>query len=339
MLSCSAVSYEWGSSIRQHEVLCEGSILKVTANLSLLLSKLRTPHSSRLLWIDAICIDQDNMEERSQQVSIMANIYKNAVVVLMWIGDEVPYTKEAMIMIRRLATFSTIMDLDAEEISQAKDKLMDDTSIKQLFQRMQDEAAWPVVIDLLKSRTYFSRLWIMQEIILSSDPEVLCGTHHIRWELFFQAATFLRHREGWLRQSRDMSINREMFGYISMIGKMAFDKGHNDLPSLSELLTSFPKSQATDPRDCVYALLGLPHREHVGLELRIDYSKSVEEVFQHTTECCMAQDQDLLCFLSHGNVPSSRLISGAPSWVVDFGDRDWMAGMDASSLNVPFETK
>ena len=62
--------------------------MKITKNLSNALVSLRRPYESRLLWVDALCINQDDVEERSQQVSIMGRIYKEARMVLVYLGEE-----------------------------------------------------------------------------------------------------------------------------------------------------------------------------------------------------------------------------------------------------------
>jgi hypothetical protein len=62
--ACSAVSYEWGPNVREHVIFCNGRVLKITANLSLLLSKFRTSDSSQLLWIDAICLYFDRYQRK-----------------------------------------------------------------------------------------------------------------------------------------------------------------------------------------------------------------------------------------------------------------------------------
>jgi len=180
MSMCSAASYEWGSNVRQHEISCGGRILKATANLALLLSKFRSPESSQLLWVDAICINQDDEDERSQQVSIMGDIYKNAEVVLMWIGDEVLHTKDALSMIRRLAKEYSILKLK-REIGHLNYDLYEpsDLSARQRLQGILMEPSWPTVTNLLSSRSYFLRLWVIQEVVLSSKAVVVCGDHRI----------------------------------------------------------------------------------------------------------------------------------------------------------------
>jgi hypothetical protein len=99
---CEALSYEWGSPTRDYEIYCEGQTLKVTGNLLAAMRRMRSttskparkklkgrmPGRAQLLWIDAICINQDDMAERSEQVKLMTEIYRNAKRVLIWLGEE-----------------------------------------------------------------------------------------------------------------------------------------------------------------------------------------------------------------------------------------------------------
>ncbi|PVH74537.1 heterokaryon incompatibility, partial [Cadophora sp. DSE1049] len=82
-----ALSYTWGPPSppsEQQYILCDGKKLPVTENCISALYHLRKKYSNRLLWIDAICIDQTNVEEASQQVQIMGQIYQNAAEVIVW---------------------------------------------------------------------------------------------------------------------------------------------------------------------------------------------------------------------------------------------------------------
>jgi hypothetical protein len=76
-----------------------------------LLSKLRAPDSSQLPWIDAICINQDDLDEKSRQVLLIGDIYKNAATVLMWIGDQNIHSRDAIPVIRRFAELSHALNL------------------------------------------------------------------------------------------------------------------------------------------------------------------------------------------------------------------------------------
>ncbi|OCL03408.1 HET-domain-containing protein, partial [Glonium stellatum] len=86
----SALSYVWGDTFLKEIIFVSGSTQKIdlalTLNLATILRKIRLEHSSRLIWVDALCINQNDVSERSHQVSMMADIYKNADEVLIWLG-------------------------------------------------------------------------------------------------------------------------------------------------------------------------------------------------------------------------------------------------------------
>jgi Heterokaryon incompatibility protein (HET) len=168
---CEALSYEWGSPTRDYEIDCEGMSLKVTTNLLAALKRLRPtksfsgalkkgrlPWKSRLLWIDALCINQDDISERSQQVKLMGEVYRKAKRVLVWIGEAPPLARKAFYLIPRLAKIIECLNLDAYDYPQPLEGTLEirrDFTLEQLL----DEAVWPALQDILGSRTYFSRLW------------------------------------------------------------------------------------------------------------------------------------------------------------------------------------
>lgn len=81
-----ALSYCWGNTTRNHTVHCNGLPLQVTQNLFSALQHLRSTQSPRTLWVDSICINQDDIGERSHQVLLMHDIFKRADRVISWIG-------------------------------------------------------------------------------------------------------------------------------------------------------------------------------------------------------------------------------------------------------------
>jgi hypothetical protein len=86
--SYEALSYCWGDSSVKTTVRCDGGSLHVTKNLKSALLYLRNSTEERLLWIDAVCINQEDLQERSQQVGIMRDIYRNASETIVWLGEE-----------------------------------------------------------------------------------------------------------------------------------------------------------------------------------------------------------------------------------------------------------
>ncbi|KAF2193343.1 hypothetical protein K469DRAFT_550406, partial [Zopfia rhizophila CBS 207.26] len=83
-----ALSYVWGSPLYKAPISINGGLLSVTLNCELALRYLRGRYEDITLWIDAICIDQTNLAERSHQVSLMGGIYKCAEEVVVWIGND-----------------------------------------------------------------------------------------------------------------------------------------------------------------------------------------------------------------------------------------------------------
>jgi hypothetical protein len=84
----SAISYVWGDPTSKSSMVCHGQPLGITSNLSDALQQLRNEHAHKYLWADAICINQSDEAERSQQVSLMGDIYKKASDVFVWLGLE-----------------------------------------------------------------------------------------------------------------------------------------------------------------------------------------------------------------------------------------------------------
>ncbi|PMD36872.1 hypothetical protein L207DRAFT_381808, partial [Hyaloscypha variabilis F] len=136
-----ALSYVWGDAQDKIPVLVNGKQLLITRNLESFLQRQRNTFSpneqpSRIFWVDAICIDQTNLEERSRQVAFMADIYKEADTVLAWLGEETPISRIAMTALSR------------------PDADYDTASNEETF----------AVLKYFQSGYYWDRLWIVQEL-------------------------------------------------------------------------------------------------------------------------------------------------------------------------------
>jgi hypothetical protein len=85
-----AVSYTWatvyGDASLSSHVSCRGKKIAITKNCESMLRTLRRQGTNRTIWVDAICIDQENTEERNHQVRLMATIYSNASQVVAYLG-------------------------------------------------------------------------------------------------------------------------------------------------------------------------------------------------------------------------------------------------------------
>ncbi|KAH8654655.1 heterokaryon incompatibility protein-domain-containing protein, partial [Tricladium varicosporioides] len=142
--------------------------LPVTINCKLALQYLRHPSETRVIFVDAICIDQNNLEERSQQVALMGEIYGKAENVLVWLGPATEDSDLAMHCIERFAV--KMSDRHGNE-----------------FQRL--SFMWDPL-----DRTYFDRLWPLQETTCARSSEFICGERVVPWKSFQYTYAFLAKR-------------------------------------------------------------------------------------------------------------------------------------------------
>lgn len=153
----SAVSYTWGDCELSHQLFVRHDAqswhcLHITASVDSLLRHLRVPYKPKLLWIDAICLDQKDETEKTQQIPLMGRIYSDAKRVHIWLGDtEVEEAARAFAVIR-----------SAEREEQPK------------F----DEAETMCLTGFF-TRPWFTRRWIVQEAVFSHDAIFHCSSHNL----------------------------------------------------------------------------------------------------------------------------------------------------------------
>jgi hypothetical protein len=176
ILKYAALSYAWGAETTDREISMDGGSLLVNPNLEGALLEFRKrpvlfipddhpdeppvlPRELSLIWIDAICINQKNLEERGEQVKLMQNIYKGASSLIVWLGTESDHS----------IAFSVLRKFDKQlSITPAPGE----RSTEQLDASEEELAA----IIKLFSRPWFTRYWILQEYTLGDPPQKLQET-------------------------------------------------------------------------------------------------------------------------------------------------------------------
>jgi hypothetical protein len=165
--SYEALSYVWGSWNPVQSILIDNGQLDVTPNLYAALVRLRDASFPRIIWIDAICIDQADDEEKSDQIRIMANIYGKANRVLVWLGESADDSDKALEIIRaRGAVYMNepktgVDDVDdVLELIRAEDAFSANEPKTRKIQQ---------VITSLLQREWFERIWVCQELLRVFD--------------------------------------------------------------------------------------------------------------------------------------------------------------------------
>jgi ankyrin repeat protein len=265
-----ALSYTWGSAEKPYEIETDGKKFPVAKNLFQALEHLRLQHQDRILWIDAICIDQSNIDERGHQVRQMSSIYQRAEQVIVWLGQPTVNTD---------LFFHYMQCLEKEAVGHACINWKNSdgrwqllwSNIRLLWNDLNQDAQREGFEDLLQ-RPWFRRVWIVQEVANARSAKIMCGKKLVSTRIFTVAPILL----GITPDSHCQAILDIMPGPSR---RYSWWSGSRDLRTL---LLKFRQSEATDPRDNIYALLGIQSGGCRTALLVPDYNRSLEDVIHDT---------------------------------------------------------
>lgn len=293
-----ALSYAWGIVSASHPIIVDSCLFFGTRNLrSGLLSIRPKPGEPELvLWVDAICINQNDIKERNLQTSKMQSIYKNASSVLVFLGTGNNGSSEAIKFAK---------DLLATKQSQIATLLREESGTVQLQK----------LVNLFR-RKYFWRIWVIQEIHYAKTAMVYCGGEKISWSALSSVGGILAQQKAqlWSMLYRSpSSIHTLLRGGPRSLQLSRFSHCPSSLPPLLELLLSHKSKLSTDPRDKVYALVGISSSKNNFGD--INYSRSIRETYIHTARHIISTSKklDIICVKSHSSNDYSL-----PSWVPDW---------------------
>lgn len=297
-----ALSYAWGSMADPYFIYiqeAEGeSALAITQNLAEALHYLRYEDRSRVLWIDAICVDQSDIKERGHQVLRMADIYSLASRVLIWLGPE---HDDSTLAIQELDALGSTIKIEwgtQQVITLSGGE--SDRWIEQPLPFAEDRII-QVSIESFLDRSWFQRLWIWQEVRLANVKAlIVCGGTSMLWDTFRNAIFCL-----YGKQQHSSPTRMEQLINICNYGSSRC--------SLTELLYSTRYAHCSDERDKVYAILSLSHDF---CELEPDYSKSTEDVFKSVVirYASTLKNLDVLGYCEMRENNETRVPSWVPDW-------------------------
>ncbi|KAK3312686.1 heterokaryon incompatibility protein-domain-containing protein [Apodospora peruviana] len=350
----SALSYVWGEPLFTVPMRCDdgASMLKITPTLhdALLHATKFSPNED--LWIDQICINQKDDAERSEQVKMMTSIYNYAKTVIAYVGPSGPSTDRAVDLITRVGTMAGKMagDMfrwdDEQSYTPESLKSYEKISYEQSTEMgipFHDTESWDAFSEFY-DRKWYQRIWIVQEILPSRHAVVVCGSHSVKWEHVKHAAAWYHYKAAvvsgrhkrkvdgiQLTQGMDLTWNLRL-GSEYLAELMGQKTGPTHRWTLQRLLTAFRGREATDPRDKVYALVGLsdlaPELSGNEKGLRIDYGKDVKTVFTEAARAIIGTENlspnlDVLLAARRttcacAGEPSREEQEGWPSWVPDW---------------------
>lgn len=289
-----AVSYTWadqtGDATRRFRAFIGSGYVSITRSCQDVLQRIRNRFYTKCVWIDSLCVDQDNVQERGHQVQLMPHIYTRAKKTYVYVG---PTTSKDESILEALATGRV------EHVWSA------------------DGEPFGVTLNNFLRRPYFFRVWIIQEIALSPNPVILCGEKEFPWSVL-QNDTALKS----LPHPLTIGLEERVVSPLLSLGKRRL-RYSTELPDLLELGRH---CQSTDPRDRVFALLGLVVDAEAE-SLVADYGRSTPEIFTWIARY-LANMGTVVDVLGNVNIcgdltGSERLLEfrnqlQLPSWVPDW---------------------
>jgi hypothetical protein len=331
----TALSYAWGEQHDTHEIRIGNRPLKIGSNLESALQDLRRRDRPIRLWVDAICINQDDVNERNHQVQQMRSIYSSALDTVIYLGSETGCNTEfsAWNFLERHAAWAMNANRDIDPGRPAK------IEKRTAFRGGLEDVEIDVLI-----RPWFRRLWVFQEVVLSQTLSVQCGSRRISWDDFCKIILLSpRHHDPYgfsLGHIHRIEIVRDMFqarcAYQELYGMVYVPPPwraqvrtytHNPLDILN-LLQRTRRLGSSDPRDKIFGLLGVAAGIDVDhWRFAIDYSQDCRTVYINFARNILyaTKNYDILSYLDHGLV-HTRLrddCRALPSWVPNWDRSRW----------------
>jgi hypothetical protein len=325
----SAISYTWGDNTKSHGIVIDEDWMATTSSVYDVIFKQAPINGTRRLWIDFVCINQDDNQEKARQVRLMREVYSSANKVIACLGnvdDEIADITEHY-----------LRTLYANRKQLLKQPLLSRiiTQQRKLFLGVRN-LQWAAMSSLLK-HPYWTRVWVIQEIANAKRLHILYGDREFSWDALHHlvVSTFssldtdplidvpeLQYQEG---ESPLFGLHRI---YLMMCTRDAL-QGNLSPPkalTLKDVLQLSRRFNATDKRDHVFALQGVL-TEDVDKELLPDYTIEVEELFERVARHLLHQDDPFWIF-AHAGISQPRNLPSLPSWVPDWSTSCCMGSAD-----------
>lgn len=269
-------------------------------------------------WIDVICINQDDDEEKIHQVQKMTEIYGQAEKVLAWLGKQTTTSSLAMRLLKDL--HDTIRDRKNWNRGKLKQISFADEELSHLGLPSINDPTWDYLNDLLH-HPYFSRVWVLQELVLAKKaPLVMYGDTFFYWTYFEAVKDFLEEL-GWDRILLRDSPYRSESGVgpiLAIFPEIRTPRSMGIKVSIGRLLSMCRFLEASDPRDKIIGLLGLiSPADSAKSQIAANYHLSTIDFYTDVTGKLISQNRSFE-ILSHVEDLSLPRTVGLPSWVPNF---------------------
>ena len=309
-IAYEALSYVWGDSKNMPSVNLEGHQVQVTKNLHSALRHLRFTDRERILWVDALCINQSNIQERSNQVSRMSSIYCQASCVIVFLGEAWEGSEIAIEVLQRMGENAKLhCDQNLEPSLEINGKGLESDEIQGYLIRFFQLPWW-------------TRLWTVQEYVLAKNVVFQCGRRLLSGETIRKSREHIWTHDGDCCAKVGLQIVHETLGNsitecLDILSSMEFVRTSKENYTFPFILSHFRSRVATDTRDKIYGMLGLATIRYAE-RIEVDYTRSAEEVFEAATLASIKETRTLEIFSHLFGQRTLTLPSFVPDWTAAF---------------------
>ncbi|KAF9764056.1 hypothetical protein IL306_002898 [Fusarium sp. DS 682] len=337
VLAYEALSYVWGEPEFSEPIILNDHIFFITPSLKYILSCLRRKDQDLVIWVDAICINQSDIEERGHQVALMREIYSNCQRDIAWLDPMIG---------KNVKSRDIYSNPELEEKELKAKKGMDlmreiaeknPQTLKQLLDRFREGGyRLPMGSQFLLGAvftepTLWRRLWVMQELSLAPRLTLMTKDAEMSWDVLTNLFKDEPYIDAFHMDRSHTKIFYKQFSEVFVPIKRIEDQRRLMAQSggsskLMDVLVRFREMESTNPRDKIFGLLGLVTEDH---GIKVDYLVSVPELYQQTTVSLinLAGNLDILC-----QNPFERWKGPTALWCRDEGNDklpSWVAEFDS----------
>lgn len=309
----TALSYCWGDPasdefLRLDSEGAQVQSIAITENLHralLAVWERRGEKQELRIWVDALCINQSDLYERSQQIQMMRQIYSRAEEVLAWIGP-IAGTAPSPAIERSLRKMQMVIPRPTLSSDQARSSRSD------LMLTSGEE--WDVMISFF-NKEYWRRVWIIQEITVASTVTMLYGTIEVSWDFLVPVLRSLVKESAHGHEEQGINISGIGASHLLRFREHWIDT--NKPISILQAMTWTTHTKATDPRDKIFALLGLCH-DGFRIVPVPNYKQSLKSIISEMSRLSFSRNRSLdqICLRGADTKPqdSAEIPTWAPNW-------------------------
>lgn len=323
-----ALSYRWRDLTPTRPLLISGQVLKINASLYVALQYLRRADGERKIWIDQVCVNQDDTQERGRQVKHMNVVYKKSGRVTAWLGtgDSDSYKYMEMLSVIKDLIHRGLYPRMEAPTSQQETILFEALTLEAAFRAHQafrsdgtHEAKRRYLAALCRAfceNDWFQRLWIVQEAVLANHIVLQYGHVTVDWHVHAKACLELL----WKELSVGSKLSATGISLTDTIQMLKDTNYGSSSRSLVVLLSALKNQKTTDAGDYVYGLMGMaelqePAHGHIKLEPDYEKSNTIERLAVQLTLYCL-QTEKKLDILSTCCAGSSATSKTSKSWIM-----------------------